>query len=220
MKKLLIILIICVLGASFSFGQSKTKLKEVVVRPEEQKVVLGTRREKADYGHGGAPNNPRYQTAYFIPAKGATGIIDRVGIYIFQKHTFLEFLKPSNPVHLYLYKADAQDLPGELLLPEPLIIKPKKNTQWYWVDISEYKVALPEQGLFAAVSWPKATKEDNGPFVGMTNECDSCPFYLYHFPSEPTWLKVDEKIRKAAEKGNKDKMNQNLMVRLEVSLKK
>lgn len=200
------------------FAQEQVKLKEVVVRPELRKEVLGTQRKKADYGHGGSKSYPRYQTAYFIPSTGQQGFIDRIGVYIYHKHTFFNFATKSNKLQVFLYAVDSAGMPGRPLLPKPLVIKPKKNTYWHWEDISKYNIALPEGGVFAAVGWPQATRADSGPYVGMTNECDSCPFYVSGFMTdEPGWVKIEQ------QEGHQDKtgeaFRQNLMIRLEVSVK-
>ncbi|MDX5422383.1 MAG: hypothetical protein LPK14_09030 [Hymenobacteraceae bacterium] len=204
-----------------SYGQDKTELKEVVVRPNLKKVELGTKQKRADYGHGGSKDHPHYQTAFLIPSDGKAGFIDKVGVYIYQKHTFLEFFRRSNTLYLYLYKVSPEGMPGDLLLPGPIAIEPKKNTYWHWVDISSRNIALPEQGVFAAVGWQRVSKTDTGPYVGMTNECDTCPFYVYRFPNnEPVWLKVEQSAMQASgKKKKKERMYQNLMVKLEVSVK-
>ncbi|PRY16416.1 hypothetical protein CLV24_101262 [Pontibacter ummariensis] len=202
----------------YCFGQNKTNLKEVVVRPDHAKVVLGTHKQKADYGHGGSRAYPNYQTAFLVPSSGVEGFIDRVGIYIYHKHTFLELFKKPNKLRIYLYAVNAKGLPGELLLPQPIVIQPEKNSYWHWVDVSGYHLTLPKEGIFAAVGWPQARKEDTGPYVGMTNECDNCPFYVYRFlTDEPTWFKVEPSQHKG--RNEEEKYNQNLMVRLEVSVK-
>lgn len=204
-----------------SYAQNEVKLKEVVVRPDLRKEVLGTKQKKADYGHGGSKEYPHYQTAFHIPAKGRQGFIDKVGVYIYHKRTALDLFRKPNSLKVYLYAVDSTGLPGRLLLPEPITFKPKNNTYWHWIDISKYNLTLPEEGVFAAVSWPNAGRYDSGPYVGMTNECDTCPFYVYRFMTdEPVWIEVDQAEQRAKSSEKKEeRFNQNLMVRLEVSVK-
>ncbi|WP_299755224.1 hypothetical protein [uncultured Pontibacter sp.] len=203
------------------YGQEKqgqVKLKEVVVRPELRKEVLGTKQMKADYGHGGNKDYPYYQTAYHIPANGRTGFIDKVGIYIYHKRTFPDLFSKPNMLQVYLYAVDSAGLPGALLLPVPIAFEPKNNTYWHWIDVSHHNLVLPEKGVFAAVSWPQATKLNSGPYVGMTNECDTCPFYVYRFlTDEPVWMKVSPSKYRQQTEG--EAFYQNLMMRLEVSVK-
>ncbi|WP_276497940.1 hypothetical protein [Pontibacter litorisediminis] len=200
-----------------SHGQD-VKLKEVVVRPNLRKEVLGTRQKKADYGHGGSKEYPHYQTAFHIPANGRQGFIDRVGVYIYHKRTFPDLFSGPNSLQLYLYAVDSTGAPGKPLLPYPITIRPKNNTYWHWIDISEYNLALPQEGVFAAVGWPQASRYDSGPYVGMTNECDTCWFYVYRFMTdEPIWIKVDQ--TKDTGDRKEEAFKQNLMVRLEVSVK-
>ncbi|WP_266204173.1 hypothetical protein [Pontibacter kalidii] len=196
------------------------RLKEVVVRPDLRKAVLGTKMKKADYGHGGSKNYPYYQTAYHIPASGQEGFIDRIGVYIYHKRSFPDLFRKPNSLHVYLYAVDSTGLPGKPLLPHPVSFRPRNNTYWHWIDISTYNLVLPEEGVFAAVSWPHATRDDSGPYVGMTNECDSCPFYVYRFlTDDPVWIEVDQARSVEKGKGSEEEFNQNLMVRLEVSVK-
>lgn len=208
--------------AIHSYGQNRTQLKEVVVRPNLKKAVLGTMQKRADYGHGGNVAYPGYQTAFFIPSGRQSGFIDRVGIYIYHKHTFLEFARRANKLQLYLYAINEKGLPGKALLAEPITIQPRKNTYWHWVDIAEQHIVLPAEGVFAAVGWQKVTQTDTGPYVGMTNECDTCSFYVYRFPEDkPVWQKVNlpTKGGESRKQKRKDAFYQNLMVKLEVSVK-
>ncbi|MCX2738652.1 hypothetical protein [Pontibacter anaerobius] len=203
-----------------SYAQDQVKLKEVVVRPDLRKEVLGTSQKKADYGHGGSKRYPHYQTAYHIPSKGYSGFIDRIGVYIYHKRSFPDLFRKPNKLQVYLYAVDSAGMPGEPLLPEPLVIRPKSNTYWHWIDISKYNLTLPDEGVFAAVSWPQATKQDSGPYVGMTNECDTCPFYVYRFlTDEPVWIEIDQAKGAKKSRAEEEEFNQNLMVRLEVSVK-
>ncbi|GHA71145.1 hypothetical protein [Pontibacter akesuensis] len=210
---LLLLALFCLQG----HAQKTTRLKEVVVKPSVKKVVLGTRQQKADYGFGGSKEYPLFQTGYYIPAEGVAGFIDRIGLYIYHKHTFLEFISPAKEVLLYLYLPDSTGMPGKPLLPEPLLIKPKKNTYWHWVDVAQYNLPLPDKGIFAAVGWAKPTKGDTGPLVGMSNECKDCPFYIYRFMTEDnTWRRVEVSSQSQKEE---EAFRQGLMVRLEVAMK-
>ncbi|AKD03320.1 hypothetical protein POKO110462_17010 [Pontibacter korlensis] len=220
MKSGSILLLLLLLISLSSLAQSQVKLKEVVVRPELRKEVLGTKQKKADYGHGGSKEYPHYQTAYHIPANGQQGFINRIGVYIYHKRSFPDLFSKPNKLQVYLYAVDSTGQPGAPLLPQPLVFRPKNNTYWHWLDISEYNLQLPAQGVFAAVSWPQATKLDSGPYVGMTNECDTCPFYVYRFMTDdPVWIEVDQSESQGKSRSKEDKFNQNLMVRLEVSIK-
>ncbi|TPE45155.1 hypothetical protein [Pontibacter mangrovi] len=208
-------LVLLLLISMGSYAQD-VKLKEVVVRPNLRKEVLGTKQKRADYGHGGSKDYPLYQTAYHIPANGREGFIDKIGVYIYHKRAAPDLFRRPNKLQVYLYSVDSAGLPGVPLLPSPLEFRPKNNTYWHWLDISAYNLVLPEQGVFAAVSWPQSTRQDSGPFVGMTNECDTCPFYVYRFMTEdPVWIQLYP--RKV--KGESEAFYQNLMVRLEVSVK-
>lgn len=201
-------------------AQEEVKLKEVVVRPAHRKEILGTKQRKADYGHGGNKEYPHYQTAFRIPANGRQGYIDRVGVYIYHKRTAIDLFRKPNSLKVYLYAVDSTGAPGKPLLPEPITFKPKNNTYWHWIDISAYNLMLPKEGVFAAVSWPQASRNDSGPYVGMTNECDSCPFYVYRFMTEePVWVEINQAELVGKEKAKDEKFSQNLMVRLEVSIK-
>lgn len=203
-----------------SYAQEEVKLKEVVVRPELRKEMLGTRQEKADYGHGGSKDYPYYRTAYHIPASGKTGFIDKIGVYIHHKRSFPDLFRKPNRLQVYLYAVDSAGLPGTMLLPVPIAFVPKNNTYWHWIDVSHHNLTLPEKGVFAAVSWPQVTRQDSGPYVGMTNECDTCPFYVYRFlTNEPVWIKVKPPKYSQRNQDKEDKFNQNLMIRLEVSVK-
>lgn len=213
----LLILLLLLLPAFAGYAQEQVKLKEVVVRPNLRKELLGNTRKKADYGHGGSKEYPYYQTACHIPSNGRTVFIDKIGVYIYHKRSFPDLFRKSNRLQVYLYAVDSAGFPGEPLLPVPLLFRPKNNTYWHWIDISGYNLTLPEGGVFAAVSWPQAQRYDRGPYVGMTNECDTCPFYVYRFMTdEPVWVKVypDKYVD-----GAQEAFNQNLMVQLEVSLK-
>ncbi|GAB3828105.1 hypothetical protein GCM10028895_41180 [Pontibacter rugosus] len=201
----------------YSYAQSTVGLKEVIVKPNTEKVLIGTKQRKADYGIGGSKDFPFFQTAYFIPSNGVTGFVDRVGLYIYHKHSFLEFAKPAKELLLYLYLPDSAGMPGALFVPEPIHIKPKKNTYWHWVDLSEYSLNLPAQGVFAAVGWVKPSKNDAGPLVGMSNECSDCPFYIYRFMTEDSaWHKID--TNKVPVTDKKNAFRNGLMVRLEVAV--
>lgn len=220
MKPGLIWLTILLLLLSIGSYAQNVKLKEVVVRPELRKEILGTKQKKADYGHGGSKEFPYYQTAFHISTNGRQGFIDKIGVYIYHKRSFPDLFKKPNSLQVYLYAVDTAGGPGQLLLPAPITFKPKNNTYWHWIDISKYNLVLPENGVFAAVSWPQASRYDRGPYVGMTNECDTCPFYVYKFMTEePVWVEIDQAKLAGKGKGGGEEFYQNLMVRLEVSVK-
>lgn len=87
------------------------------------------------------------QTALYISNEnGVKGIIKNVGYYLSRKGN------TDAPFRVRIYKCDSvTGKPGDDLLDEILVAKPKSTNGWYKIDISQYKIAIPDNGFFVAM---------------------------------------------------------------------
>ncbi len=60
----------------------------------------------------------------------------------------------SMPFRVMLYSVDsATGKRLNKLIPDTLIVNAKQGNEWFSVDVSEYNVLMPEDGVFAAMEW-------------------------------------------------------------------
>jgi len=87
------------------------------------------------------------QTAMFIEnTKERQGEISNVRFYLSKKGNI------GAPFRIHIYRADSVDnIPGDDLLIEPLIVKPKSEYGWYTVDVSQFHISIPSTGFFVAM---------------------------------------------------------------------
>ena len=83
----------------------------------------------------------------------SSAIIDNVSFYIRKEG------KPRTPFRIRIYAVDSiSGNPGEELLKENLIVKPKKSG-WFTKDVSKYQINVPINGYFVAMEWINAGKK-------------------------------------------------------------
>jgi hypothetical protein len=124
------------------------QLPAVLVRNRKGKTeTWGGGRRIRSYVSCGQGN----QAAVFFPnPNGAAGLLHRVNYF-----TAWMGGKPAHtPFRVRLYAADPQTgAPGNDLLPETLIVTPRRNNRWVSVDVTQYGISVPETGFFAALEF-------------------------------------------------------------------
>ena len=123
-------------------------IKEVKVKPKKTKVVkLGVKNKKpwkyqvasifgGKYGH------------YIRNSNNMSGFIKSVSFYIAGVgHT-------DAPFRIRIYKHNKiKNCPGEDMLHENLIVQNKNGEGWFTVNISDYFIRFPENGMHIMMEW-------------------------------------------------------------------
>ncbi len=124
------------------------KIKEVKVKAKNVKLVkLGIRAKKPW----------KYQIANVFGSQIAQlirnesniqGFVESVSFYIAEVgHT-------DTPFRVRIYKYNPKNnCPGEDLLNENLIVQNMNGAGWFSVDLSDYFIRFPEEGMFVAMEW-------------------------------------------------------------------
>lgn len=123
-------------------------IKEVKVKPKKTKVIkLGVKQKKpwryqitnvfgAQYGH------------YIRNKDNLSGFVKSVSFYIAGVgHT-------DTPFRIRVYKHDKnKNCPGEDILNKNLIVQNKNGEGWYTVDVSDYYIRFPKNGMHVMMEW-------------------------------------------------------------------
>lgn len=116
--------------------------------------VKGVKRKLESMGnHKRIPSGSFYldthgqQTAFYIQNETKkSGSLLSVSFYLSKKGN------TDAPFRVHIYAPDSiSGKPGEELLPEMVIMKPDHGKGWFKVDLSRYKIALPNDGIFVAI---------------------------------------------------------------------
>jgi hypothetical protein len=87
------------------------------------------------------------QTAFYIQNETKkSGSLQSVSFYLSKKGN------TDAPFRVHIYAPDSiSGKPGVELLPEIVIMKPDHGKGWFKVDLSRYKIVLPNDGIFVAI---------------------------------------------------------------------
>jgi hypothetical protein len=55
------------------------------------------------------------------------------------------------PFRIRIYAQDSLGRPGEDILKDILVVKPNSKSAWFSVDISDYKIIVPQNGFFVSI---------------------------------------------------------------------
>jgi hypothetical protein len=116
--------------------------------PSRKKVVGPFRRSDIKgnfYGNDGTP----YVLARFYPYDSSyahTPVLAAVTLYTWSK-------LPEATFQLRLFAARDNGEPGENLLPERVVVTVAKGQKLTTVDLSQYQLLMPAQGLFIGFEW-------------------------------------------------------------------
>ncbi len=147
-KKIAINRLINTSNSLIKLEQKDILIKEVKVKPKNVKPVkLGVKAKKPW----------KYQIANIFGAQIAqyirndnhvSGFIRSVSFYITEVgHT-------NTPFRVRIYGYDkANNCPGEDLLNKDLIVQNTHGAGWFTVDILDYYIRFPEDGMFVAMEW-------------------------------------------------------------------
>ena len=147
-KKMLIKELVNSENKTIELKQKYFNIKEVNVKPKKTKVIkLGVKQKKTW----------KYQIANIFGAQIAqyirndnhvSGFIKSVSFYITEVgHT-------NTPFRVRIYGYDkANNCPGEDLLNKDLIVQNTHGAGWFTVDISDYYIRFPQDGMFVAMEW-------------------------------------------------------------------
>jgi hypothetical protein len=127
------------------------ELQEITVRPTapRQKLVVGKLVRKSPahwYANGGVP----WIVASFMPFSPnyeATPFLDQVSFVLWSRVANAKF-------QIRLLEVGENGQPGKDLLPKPLIgTSPKGVNVEQTLDLSQYNLKIPKEGLFIAFEW-------------------------------------------------------------------
>jgi len=124
------------------------ELKEVVVVPKRVKTIrLGTISKKPWRLQIANVFGGQYGT-YIKNENKKTGYVKAVSFYI----TKIGF--PDAPFRIRIYAKDRlNECPGKDLLNESVIVSNTEGEGWFTVDISEYGVIFPMDGMYVMMEW-------------------------------------------------------------------
>ena len=104
--------------------------------------------------------NEGFQVAIFIP-NGETGkelLIKKAFYHLRGGMSGSKVTKPKNSFfRVRIYEPDLNGKPGADLLNKNLIVYPERNKGWAEVDLSDYWILVPKNGLFVAIEWIEGT---------------------------------------------------------------
>ena len=124
------------------------ELQEVVVIPKKVKTMrLGTTSKKPWRFQIANIFGGQYGT-YIKNENKKTGLVKAVSFYI-AKVGF-----PDAPFRIRIYAKDqVNECPGKDLLNESVIVSNTKGEGWFTIDISEYGINFPLDGIYVMMEW-------------------------------------------------------------------
>ncbi|RLD80119.1 MAG: hypothetical protein DRJ10_07855 [Bacteroidetes bacterium] len=147
-KKMIINKLINSENKTIKLNQKYFSIKEVKVKPKKIKVIkLGVKQKKPW----------RYQVAnvfggqnghYIKNEKKLSGFIKSVSFYI------AGIGYTDTPFRVRIYKHDkTRNCPGIDLLNENLIVQNPNGEGWFTVDVSNYFIRFPKDGMYVMMEW-------------------------------------------------------------------
>ena len=147
-KKMIINKLVNSENITIELKQKDFNIKEVKVKLKKIKVIkLGIKQKKpwryqvtnifgAQYGH------------YIRNKDNLSGFVKSVSFYIAEVgHT-------DAPFRIRIYKHDKnKNCPGEDILNENLIVQNKNGAGWFTIDISDYYIRFPNDGMHVMMEW-------------------------------------------------------------------
>jgi len=131
---------------------------QIILRPKEiyiNSISISGKKfySKKNGNRGFIPSGSLYidthgqQTALFIePKEKKEGILLKVGFRLSGKGN------PNAPFRIRIYELDTiTGKPGRDLIPDIIVVKPNVQRGWYYADISQYGIPLPQNGFFASM---------------------------------------------------------------------
>lgn len=99
---------------------------------------------------------------------------------------------PITPFRLKIYSVDKNKFPEKNLLKNNVIVSPKNKSKWISIDLEEYLISLPENGIAIGIEWlyPTQSKILNkaGPKIGILK--DSSQIYFLK-SNQSKWQKIN-----------------------------
>lgn len=134
-------------------NHSAFELEEVVIKSsyKEVKKTLGTHKNYSNWGNWCKGADYGYEVAVKVDHKTQTrGILSELKIRVIN-----EGWTSAPPFRIHLYKIDeSTGAPAQELLPKPIYPEiDKKHKNWIKVNIEDYKVSYPSNGLFLSVEF-------------------------------------------------------------------
>ena len=160
------------------------------------------------------------QTALFIEnKKHKYGTVGSVSYYLSRKGN------TNSPFRVRIYERDSITMkPGNDLLKEVIIAKPKMDGGWFKIDVSQFNIEAPAEGFYVAIEgiFPNDYQNEGSDFVDIaaTDDVPNTISYgqslgysnkngenTWHYSLAHTWFQLKEQ-------------NYNVMISAEVQFKK
>jgi|GEM_PF-2217239 len=123
------------------------QLTEVVVQGNPvRREKLGVYQKRANYGRGFSPLIGNQIAVLVKPVKRSVAKLKKVGYCIGSKGNL------TTPFRIRIYESSFDTMPGNDLLVESIIVNAEQEG-WFWYDVSNYKITIPENGIFVAMEW-------------------------------------------------------------------
>ncbi len=164
-------------------------LNEFTISTEVRKEVnLGAKRNNSFRGKGYSAFYEGFQVGLYIPHDSNHIRLKRLEIFVTDLGRF------DTPFRIRLYRTDTSKLPIDDITKESFILKANKGNEWVKLDLSEYNIYIPKEGVIVAVEWINCGEEyfyesDSrttnyyGIVLGMStdiNAHNSCWFHWEH----------------------------------------
>ena len=124
------------------------KINEIVVKPAKTRLIkLGnlanTTFRSTNFAFGS-------QKVIYIPNNGITGKILRIRYYM---HDFFEKEFKYRPFRVRIYgkKENSDSVGSDLLKKELIVMLPRDEGNWLEVDISQFNISFPSNGIFVGL---------------------------------------------------------------------
>ncbi len=166
----------------FLLQQQNHQLQEVVIKPG--KVIQVGHNKENPILNSRCHLKPGYQVGLLMktPYK-ETAFLKDVSFYI-THHGNLA------PFRIRIYEISEDGLPGKDILTQTLLFSPHKRRSWNSVNIQEYEILVPENGLIVAAEWiftdssyyliDSAGNLKYGASIGLGYDKSFADYYMYY----------------------------------------
>lgn len=148
---------VVIFDGTITLEENVTTLSEITIHAKRKKTIrthIGNLKGKTDYILGGSN-----QYAFLLKNdRYTTGRIEE--LYFNIQPDISKDNRQETTVRIRLYK-NVNNTPGEDLLNESIVVRVKRNLKNLSIDLTEYSIALPEEGVFIGLDLLGTTDEKN-----------------------------------------------------------
>ncbi|WP_234736063.1 carboxypeptidase-like regulatory domain-containing protein [Tellurirhabdus bombi] len=125
----------------------ETQLPEMIVRRRKPRIAtLGALRRRTTYVWGNCSGRNIEYALLIRNPRSLNGYLNKIAYLIAREGI------PTAPFRVRIY-ANNEGEPGADLLPRSVIATARRGGNWCEVDLSDYNIRLPKEGVFVAMEW-------------------------------------------------------------------